>query len=175
MIDQKSRLMKLLAVANRGVGGEAVNARAALEAAMKRQGVTMADLDDDRKEWMFFECKGGESTKRLLVQILRTVCGPVSLYRKTPRSHTLGCEMTKAQASEVDMLWTAHKRQWEKEEEALFIAYIHKQDLFPKADKDADRPEQEPIDQEQLKRIAMLMMGMRTVHARKCLATGGQP
>lgn len=83
--------------------------------------------------------------------------------------------MTKAQAAEVDVLWSAHRRQWAKELEALMIAYVHKQDLFPKADKEADRPEQESMDQEQLERIAMLMMGMRTVHARKCLATGGRP
>jgi hypothetical protein len=164
--------MKLLAVAQRGVGGEAVNARTALEAAMKRQGVTMADLEVDTKEMVFFT-HSSETEARLLSQILVTVCGRVNLYQKTKQRRTLGAEMTKAQAAEVDVMWTAHRRQWAKEVDTLMIAYVHKQHLFPKDDDDHEQPEQAPWDQEKLKRVAMLMMGMPVVQAHKCLTSGG--
>ena len=57
------KLIKLLALAERGVGGEKVNAQRMLEKLMKRHGIEMSDLAGEKIETRWFRFKGSLEKK----------------------------------------------------------------------------------------------------------------
>ena len=161
--EAKSRLVKLLALAQRGIGGEAVNARKMLESAMTRAGLTLDDLADGKRSdqaWSF--C--GSTERKLLGQILWTVLGNDRTVFKYRGGRRLGAEVTPEERVRIDMLWSAHRRSLRKEIDLLFRAYIHAQRLFPKDAPKAEDRELTEDEQRRLERMAAMAMGIERVH-----------
>jgi hypothetical protein len=167
----RMKLMKLLALAERGVGGEAVNARALLESALKKHGIALDDLTDGQRKMQRFTFKGLHE-ERILIQIMVTVCGSKTKVYGRKGARALFAEMTQEQVVETEMLWAAHRTQFKKEMDILISAYIHKQNLFPR---DVEKVEKEmtPEDLERLERIVQMMMGIQTVEIRRQLCARG--
>lgn len=165
----KIRLMKLLALAERGVGGEVPNARAALEAALSKNGLALEDLMDESRA-MHEICWKSQIEKKLLVQIMATVCGAgVELFKSRSAPKKVLAKLTQREKVEIELLWTAHRRQLKKEMDLFYSAYLHRHELFPR---DAEkRGDLTPEEERRMRRMAMMMMGMADVTVRKQLCS----
>jgi len=148
-----------------------LNAQAILEATMRKHGIVMADIMDERPETHTFKWHGVFG-KKLLVQIIGTVCGDqTEIFDSHKSRYALIADVTPAQSVEVELLWTAHSQQLKKEIDVLFLAYVHKQRLFPRDSKPNDA-ELTPEDEERLKRMSLMMLGMETLRVRRQLRAG---
>jgi hypothetical protein len=167
----RDRLLKLLTLADRGIGGEKTNARKALEAAMRKHGVAMSDLTEAEPKMRAFKYRGVVE-HRLLGQIMVAVCGAKTIiYTSRVKRATLLAKMTPEQRIEIELLWTAHRRQFLTESSLLFSAYLHRHKLFPRDGESIDEePTQEQRDR--IRRMVLMMAGMEPVEVRKQLCTG---
>jgi hypothetical protein len=168
----RDRVAKLLALAERGVGGEADNARVALNAVLQRNGMVLEDIMDERRTRCGFAWKG-ELERKLLMQIVVKVCGvEVPLFTRKDWPNKLLADVTTGERVEIELLFSAHRKQLKKEMELLFTAYVHKQQLFPRDGKTHDGSNATPEELERIKRVALMMMGLQTVTVRRQLGGG---
>jgi hypothetical protein len=169
--ESRLRLVKLLALADRGIGGEATNARRILESALGRHGLTIDDLGRAERSDCSWGYKGAHE-KKLLGQIIATVMGSDVTIHKYIRGSRLGACCTAEERVRIEILWTAHRRQLRKEMELMLVAYIHAQGLFPK---DASTRCDDDLTEEEarrLERMVKMMKGIERVHVHMQLACG---
>ena len=164
----KSKLAKLLELARRGVGGEAENAQRMLDVMMAKHGITIADIDGDEVKPYLISYKPCKITERLLTQIVATVIGKDFRIYKHPRQrYKIMIKATAAQQVEVDMMYEAHLRNFNKELEAFFSAYVHRHELFPAdAEKSDDKSNR---DKEDIDKVASYFRNMNRITIRKQL------
>jgi hypothetical protein len=138
---------------------------------MRKHGVAISDLTDSEPEMRAFKYRGSVE-RRLLVQIITTVCGAkILIYHSRRQRATLLAEMTQEQRIEIELLWTAHRRQFRTETDLLFSAYLHRHRLFPRDGESIDdEPTQEQRDR--LRRMMLMMAGMEPVEVRNQLCAG---
>ncbi len=169
--EDRLRLVKLLALAERGVGGEAANARRILESALVRLGLTIDDLGGAERSDCSW-CYKGAHEKKLLGQIIATAMGYDVTIHRYIRGSRLGACCTPEERVRIEILWTAHRRQLRKEMELMLSAYIHAQGLFPK---DASPRNAEDLTDEEarrLERMWKMMKGIERVQVHMQLAVG---
>lgn len=171
-MDIRDKLHKLLELARHGIGGEADNARQLLDGLLRKHGMTITDLTDGTASRRRFSYRG-QIEKKLLLQILATVCGySHPIFRQRGKRETFLVDVTASQNAEISLLWSVHRAYLAKECDALFLAYVHKQHLFP-----ADAPVKEAVDlsqeeEQRLERMHQMMTGMDRVIAHPQLAAG---
>ncbi len=132
-IDQKvqEKLRKLQALAERGVGGEKVNAQRMLEKLLERHGLRLDDLADERREIRWFPA----STKfdsRLAAQILAKVCNTndPGVYSSRNRPKQVGVEVTPAEAIEFELHYDTLRKALTEHFKDAFSAFIQANRLF---------------------------------------------
>jgi len=156
----RQRMLKLLALARRGEGGERDNAQRFLESMLKKHGMTLADLDEDcqEAEWKCFPIKTAQD-RRLLVQVAGMVLKSNSLDLRQQRGKkNVWIEVTKAQHLEIELHYRAFNRDLKKVQEQAFIAFISRNDIFSGVrDDDHAPPKYSAAD---LAAIAAMMEGM---------------
>jgi hypothetical protein len=162
----RERVQKLLALVKRGVGGEAENARRALEKLLKKTGFRLEDMDSEQKDVHFFTYKN-EQEAVLLSQILAVVLGREADIRVNPKRRRFVVLVTVAQGVEIEMFWSVHKKQYAKEQITFLKAYVHRHHLFPKDDTPGDPDALTPEQRDEARRIRQIMTGMETVVVRK--------
>lgn len=173
------KLRKLLALAERGCGGEAVNARRLLEAQLKRYGLTLEDLLTEEKRTRAFKYRSTEEL-RLIVQVLISVLGSrheavnTSTYNSSKRQ--IYIELTDLQFAEISDMLNFYKRQLSKEKKRLlkdlFSAFVQKHNLYDcdPSEEQKKRAEEKEIDRDALWRILTLSAGMEDVTYRKAIS-----
>jgi hypothetical protein len=136
MADQTERLKKLYALAIRGVGGEKEQAQKLLEKLMQKYGVSLAELDEEQIKDFDIEVHG-EFERKLLRQVVYKITGdPYDardlVYTKSQRPcrTKMRVRCTEAQKIEVEFLLDFYKNLWQREVDALFLAFIHKHEIF---------------------------------------------
>ena len=176
-MDKKRELLqKLKALADRGVGGEKINAQRKLDEYMRKHGYTLEDLDEQQK--ISFETKcSSEEEKTLLVQIIYKVTNEKGgiygfTWRRSGRTckNLVGYDVTRAQKIEIDFLFDFYKRLYQKERKLFLQAFIQKHELFGSL-KDGEKPQEMPND-ERL-RLAFMQRGMSDEQPLRQI-TGGQ-
>ena len=151
-MDKKRELLqKLKALADRGVGGEKINAQRKLDEYMRKHGYTLEDLDEQQKISFETKCRS-EEEKLLLMQIIYKVTDDrYSAYGFTwrqsgrPCKNLVGYDVTRAQKIEIDFLFDFYKRLYQKERELFLKAFIQKHKLFGRL-KDGEKPQEMPDD-----------------------------
>ena len=158
----KERLKKIYALAMQGVDGEKEQAAAILEKLIKKYGVSIEELDEDRTEDFEMEFHG-EIEKILLVQTVYKVTGfSNNVHRMRYVSsgrlcNTRACvHCTKAQKIEIELLFDFYKRLFEKEKEYLLKAFIQKHNIFGNEKSGANNIP----SKEELKKIFSMMNGL---------------
>lgn len=112
-----------------GYEGERTNAKAALDALMKKRGISISDLNNETLIWQKFKFK--QSEKLLFVQVLVSVVGSnVSNYMHKRTGASV--MVTKQSAIEIDLKFDHYKRLYRQEQKTLFTAFLYKHDLFSK-------------------------------------------
>lgn len=135
----KERLLKIYRLSTDGVDGEKETAQRILEANLAKCGLTMDDLiesnDNEEKKTYWFTAKD-KYQRMLLGQIYCVfVCKTkqYSTYTRKDRKYDVGLEMTKVEATELNMIYDFYLNLWkkelEKQKEVLLHAFINKHNI----------------------------------------------
>lgn len=142
-LDQKvrSKLSKLQALAERGVGGEKDNARRMLENLLARHGMTLDDLAEDRREVRWFPA-ASKFESRLALQILSKICNTSSpdAYRHKQKPKLVGVNVTPAEAIEFELHYDPLRKALGAHFQDAFSAFIQANRLFPSDSSDEPEP-----------------------------------
>ena len=165
----KQRIMKLVALAKKGVGGERVNAQSMLNKLLKQHNISLEELDNESQPLELFEFYyNGEFELRLLFQVMSQVLATSDIeYFRTPRARTkIKVEMTKAQKIEVDTAFEVYSKGLVKELDRCLNAFIQKNAIFPLQDNFSNTNNtslEDSLSQEELDAIYKMMQGINIV------------
>ena len=130
----KDKLLKLLALSERGIGGEAANAEAMLHKLLKDHDMDMSDITDpsDELTYIFVNYKT-RYEKKLFTQICYKVfnSNDFDTYKKTNQSGKIGTEATPAQCAEIATLYSIYRKAFKKECDVFYNAFLQKNRIFP--------------------------------------------
>lgn len=158
----KELMLKLRALAERGVGGEKDAAAQKLALLMEKYGLDDADLEDEKEETHDFHFKT-EFEKDLLRQLFYKIVPDFSSktygyrYGKGSRT-TYGITCTKAQAIQIGIEYDFYKDLWKEEQKFLFLCFIQKHAIFNPNPKEA-KPS--TLSDEEMLRMMRMMNGMQ--------------
>ncbi len=132
------KIRKLQALAERGVGGEATNAKILLSALCEKYGIDESKLDEEEKQWYEFEMR--TSVQKLFLQLYVSIYGTTERYLKEVelwkrgRKKIVKCKFTRAEYIEFSQLWEWHRKNYLAERkrmrELFKIAYYDKFKMY---------------------------------------------
>lgn len=132
------KIRKLQALAKRGVGGEATNAKILLSALCEKYGIDESKLDEEEKQWYEFEMR--TSVQKLFLQLYVSIYGTTERYLKEVelwkrgRKKIVKCKFTRAEYIEFSQLWEWHRKNYLAERkrmrELFKIAYFDKFKMY---------------------------------------------
>lgn len=132
------KIRKLQALAERGVGGEATNAKILLSALCEKYGIDESKLDEEEKQWYEFEMR--TSVQKLFLQLYVSVYGTTERYLKEVelwkrgRKKIVKCKFTRAEYIEFSQMWEWHRKNYLAERkhmrELFQIAYYDKFKMY---------------------------------------------
>lgn len=165
-IDEKvqAKLRKLLALAERGVGGEKANAQRMLQKLLSRHGLTLDDLNEERRDLRWFPAPR-KHDRKLALQIAGMVTNSTDVrsYSSKQRSRQVGVKLTATEAVSFELYFDVLRKALVEHLDIAYNAFIQVNRLFPKTD---DRPDPIPTERD-LQIIAMASAVNRTpVHLR---------
>jgi hypothetical protein len=148
------RLQKLLALAERGVGGEKTTAQRMLDNSLAKNNLTIDDIlgDETRDHWIKYNKT--ILHRRLLNQIIYSVCGSIDKYGSPRKRYQLCIECSEYDLMQITLKYGILADELDKELDLSYSAFIQVNSIFPpddKADKSID--DSEP-DFEYLKKLA---------------------
>ena len=173
----KNKLKKLLALAERGVQGEAENARRLLEKLCKEYGVSIEELLDENQVKIYrFDIGRNAIYKDLFTQCYCKVCQKTSLsFWRASRSQ-IEVEMTALQYAELMSLFEWHKANFNKDlgdmKQNILLAYCRKHHLYSDVKPDNDR-ELTADERERLIKIMFMQESLNDNQYHKLLGQGG--
>lgn len=137
----EAKLRKLMALAERGEGGEKDNAQRMLEKLLARHGLTTDDLVDERREIRWFPIVTSYDRK-LAAQIMSKVCDSCTpgLYRSKGRPKHVGVEVTPSEAIEFDLHYSLLRQALLEHFDDAFSAFVQANRLFPSSPSDNALP-----------------------------------
>ena len=173
----KGKILKLYALAEKGVGGEAENARRMLEQQLRRYGLSLEAILAEENGTRWYEIRGAWQKCHLT---LLTHCYAKVTNRGTMtykhRGRRLWLELTPYQYAEISSMFDWHKKRFERELDKLkddaMSAFIVKHNLFSETNSD-DCTDPMPLsakEKRRLLRILGMMEGMDDVTYSKLLA-----
>ena len=132
------KIRKLQALAERGVGGEATNAKILLSALCEKYGIDESKLDEEEKQWYEFEMR--TSVQKLFLQLYVSIYGTTERYLqevelwKRGRKKIVKCKFTRAEYIEFSQLWEWNRKNYLAERkrmrELFKIAYFDKFKMY---------------------------------------------
>ncbi|MFV0678408.1 hypothetical protein [Variovorax sp. tm] len=126
----QARMRKLLALADRGEGGEKANAQRMLDSMLRRHGMAVHDLIGEKRELHWFKVRSA-TEKQLARQIAAKVLdGQVASYRNQRNAKQIGIETTPAEAIEIELHIETLRPALEQHMELAFSAFVQANRLF---------------------------------------------
>lgn len=131
---------KLLALANRGVQGEAVNAGRMLQELLKKHGLTMDDIERPERH----KCEYNIALKHQ--DLFFALCWHVidnwngSYWHKSKDRRYIGIELTNAEQLELTAKFDFYVRHFDYELSLFTRSFIHKNKLYAKESNCSDKP-----------------------------------
>lgn len=173
------RLLKIKALAERGVGGERSAAERLLNSLMKQYDISLEDLGSDMVEYHLAYIGEQSIDWKLFSQIAHKLHegrpGKVKLadlrnaparHKRTwaeaglgPKNSNIGLHCTKAEFVEVMSTFEIYRDDMHRQEEAFFYAYLDKNNLLMAPD--GDQPELTEEEIEKLKAATLMSMGIQ--------------
>lgn len=145
-VDEKvqAKLRKLLALAERGVGGEKETAQRMLEKMLARHGLTMDSLVEDQRSlvWFKFACKNERRLGRqLAAKVLDSRDSAVyGLYASKDRPRQFGVKLSPAEAVEFELLYDVLRKALAAHLETAYQAFVQANGIFPSSSSDDPLP-----------------------------------
>lgn len=157
----KTKLKKLLALAEHGEGGEARNARILLNRLCEQYGISTDELlDIDKKKFYKFNIGARKIDLTLFTQCYCSLKDEIKLaYRQLSKS-VIVVELTAYEFAELRSMFEWHKANFKKDLEqtidALMFSYCDKHDLSSKRSQHEDT-DAKPLTKEDINRIKRAM------------------
>ena len=153
----QAKLKKLLALAEQGVGGEAINARRLLEKLCEQHGISVEELlDRETKHRYTFEIGRSKEMMQIFVRCLAKVVDIENMTYRQPTRSSISIEVTALQRAEILSLFNWHKSNYTQELEEFkrnfLSAYIGKHDLYFESDSNESKDIEE-LTEEDIARI----------------------
>lgn len=169
--DMIERLKKIRELALRGVpGGEKEAAQALLDKLMKKNGISLSDIEDDTPVENDFTYHGAEQ-RRILMQTIYKVMGNVDevyLSKNSVTGRTCRTKFvvicTPAQAVEINFLFDFYSALWEREKDMFLRAFIQKHRLFGNR---VDNIKSDKMSDEEIEKMLSMMGGLSDVSPHK--------
>lgn len=154
----KSKLKKLLALAEGGVDGEARNARKLLERLCEQHGVSIDELlDTDKKEWYQIEVGSRKIDKDLLVQCYCYITDKHSMSFRAVSRSVVEVELTAYEYAELSSMFAWHKDNLRKDVEnlmqTLFISYCSKHNITSRTREETEDRPRKSLTREEFNRL----------------------
>ncbi len=172
----KRRLIKILALANRGIGGEKINAQNILKKRLEKYGITIDDIDDERPKLPKHYCCKNVYEKKLLHQIFAFV---TNTHRPltSVEAKRVYFKATAIEHIEIEAMFAYYRRLMKEENELFYIAFINKHDIFcdEARRKSSKNIGSDGLKQGQGQQLASMMRGLRDekfISAHKQLVKG---
>lgn len=164
----------LLALSEKGVGGEKENAIKLLNKLMKKYNISEADLKKEElhKHEVRFKTKWQES---LIHQIVYMINPERNIYKYTNRKVKIAIlELTDAEWIEHQYLYSIYKKSFEEELELFTSAFIQRNNIFPKEVPDRIKEQQEKESKQEMSyykmlKISQMAQGIDYTNVRKAL------
>jgi hypothetical protein len=157
----KNRLIKVLELSKRGVGGEKDNADRILQAALIEHGITIDDIKKEEQELIALSYhSGNKADERLLVQIIIHVADRYDILSRKEGKKTW-FKLTNLEHIEVEAMYKYYRKLLKKEQDLLLTAFIHKHNIFPATAQSNRAGDQETSMEDQLN-MMQLMGGLRS-------------
>ena len=122
---------KLKELAERGEGGEKVNARKQLDKLLKKHTLTIEDLEIETPS--YYDFKVAEADMQLFSQVVSSVIGAkfeIRKYSNRKNWYTVFC--TNANVIEIDAKLSFYTALYQRELKSFMMAFVIKQELYPK-------------------------------------------
>ncbi len=132
---EKELILKIKALADKGIEGEKENAQKILNSLLKKYNITVESLETEELHWCKFDVTKVE--RRLLDQIAYSVTADFDLSIVNGITYL---ELTKAQEVEVRFKFSFYNNLYKKELELFYHAFIHKNDIYNKDPKNTVDP-----------------------------------
>lgn len=154
---------KLKALSEQGEGGEKRNATTMLESLIKKHGIKLDDLEEEKVIENRFKLTKDE--EKLFIQVASVTIDGVKIYgingNKTARKHiTFVINCTAAEALEIRAKFEFYKQAWNKDLKLFFRAFIHKNHLAISSKGEEDEKELTSEELADIYRMAQMMKGM---------------
>ncbi len=163
----RERMLKLLALARRGEGGERDNAQRFLNRLLKQHNLSIEDLEEEGQpaEWQKFTYKTAFG-QRLLVQVIGMVLGRHTFDTRVKRGRKgFEVQITKAQHVEIDLYYRAFQRDLEQAMKHTFVAFISRNGIGVDAPQEDDGPSK--YSDEERWQIMQMMAAMPKTNVRR--------
>ncbi len=161
----KSKLKKIAALAERGIGGEKENAKRLLETLLTKHGLTIDDIQphvERQKKRCVFKYRTKQE-KQLLFQCYYRAANVANLSYYRAGRNAVGLDLDKLEEAEMRSLYAHFLPLWRKEMQRLEHAFFWKHDLTSHCARD-DNEKPDPISPKEYDALVSLMRGLQTTH-----------
>lgn len=163
------KIRKVLQLASGGTGGERLAAQKKLNELLNKHGLTINDVNDETIQTYWFPFRTKEE-ERLIMQIWGRVM-QTSKLKGYKRGKSLGFELTKIQAVDMECLFNAHKKEMKKHLEIALTAYFFSNDLAPSGGSVSEK-EFSKEERNELERIWAMMETIKPLAIHKQIGKG---
>ena len=128
----RARLLKVLRLAQAGVGGERENAEVLLEKLLRRHSMSMADLEGalDQPRTLVWLPASGDDERAVCAQLVLSMFGTDRKVWQNPGSHDLGVDVTPSEHAALTIAWEVYRAAFAEARQALVIGFCFKHGLF---------------------------------------------
>ena len=136
----RARLLKVLRLAQQGVGGERENAEVLLAKLLRKHSMTMADLEGATNQpvalvWL---PASGDDERTVLAQLVIRMFGTGrKVWRRSPSSD-LGVDVTASEHAALVIAWEVYRAAFTEARQSLVIGFCYKHGLFAAEGAEAD-------------------------------------
>ncbi len=125
-----NKAKKIKALADKGFGGERLNAERMLKEFMNRHGISESDICEDTKQDHYFKVPR-EQDRRLFRQVAYKIIGEgIKFYSSSNRKEYIILTCTSSQAFDIEMQFDFYKREFKADLDLFFSAFVQKNKLF---------------------------------------------
>ncbi|RMF99722.1 MAG: hypothetical protein D6726_12515, partial [Nitrospirae bacterium] len=146
-----------------GVAGEREVAQAKLQELLKKHNLTLEDIADETTNWVGFSYRT-KYEERLLLQCAFYITNAKRLeVKEHKKARKIYFNLTRTQAADLESIYDHYRKEFKKELETLFLAFLHRHHIFPSSDGDNDNDEDKtPLSQEKIKQIIEMIKSMNS-------------
>lgn len=166
-------LKKIKALADNGIGGEKINAELKLRQMMEELGITEEDLEEDKIDFRMFNISQNATIKKLFNQVISTILDDYSVYGYKGLRSKVAVECTVAEQIEIEAKFEFYKNGYKEDLEVFFLAFLQKNNLFPKTTQESSEKSSEE-ELRKWRKASVMTDGLDKHHYRKQIEGGNK-